>query len=193
MTENDKQTPSEEGRELKFSFRLSKEEKADLELVAKKLAMGNKTNFIIQAVQRFKNHPEQWNFLDSSVIETITNKVDKLTDKVDKSLEKQDETHESLLKIQEINLQMRQLLAHQDENSHTADLQENIKTRLLNYENLSELNTYKSVEDFLTEEFPDKEQEIIEGKIYNEILLELMQENYLEYNVRSKTLKWSEK
>ena len=192
MVENDKQTPDEEGREITFAFRLSKEDRDALDKIAKKLAMGNKTNFLIGAIQRFKDHPEQWNVLEDSFIKEIVTKKE-LKQTKEEILQKQDENIETLLKTQEIILQMRQLIIHQQENSHTADLQEEIKTKLLNYENLSELSTYKSVEEFLIQEFPDKEQEIIEDKIYNEILLELMQEGDLKYNIRSKTLKWSEK
>ena len=129
MEENEKRTPEEEGRELKFSFRLSKEEKADLEHVAKKLAMGNKTNFIIQAVQRFKDHPEQWNLLGESVIQNLVTK-EELKQTKEEILQKHEETIENLLKTQEIISQMQFLLAHQQENSHKADFQDNIKFKV---------------------------------------------------------------
>lgn len=189
MSENEEKEQEGEGREITFAFRLSKEDRDTLEEVSKKLAMNNKTNFLIGAIRRFKDHPEQWNVLEDSVIKGMASKKD-LQQMEQRILQKQEESIENLLKTQEIISQMQYLLAHQKDNSQKADLQEDIKTRLLNYENLSELNTYKSVEEFLIEEFPDEKQWIVEEKVYNEIMLELMQEGYLEYNSRSRKLKW---
>ena len=86
---------------------------------------------------------------------------------------------------------MSQLLIHQQENGEKADLLEEIKHKLLNYDKLAELNTYQKIEDFLVQEYPSREEEITDDKIYNEILIELMQEGFLSYKVRSRRLKWS--
>ncbi len=189
LEENGNQTEEGEGKEFKFGFRLSKEDKIDLDEVANKLAMGNKTNFIIGAIRKFKDHPEQWNIMGDSVIENLVTK-EELKQTKEEILQKQEETIESLLKTQEAINQMQYLIAHQKENSHKADLLEDIKSGILNYENRKELETYKKVEEFLVQKFPDEEQWIVEEKIYNEIILELMQEGFLEYKVRSRTLKW---
>lgn len=189
LSENDENEQEGEGREITFAFRLSKEDKAVLDDLAKKLAMGNKTNFLIGAIQRFKDHPEQWNVLEDSIIKGMATKKD-LKQMEERMLQKQEENIETLLKTQEIILQMQQLIIHQQENGVIADLQQEIKVALSNYENHADLDSYKKVEEFLVQEFPDKEQELLNDKIYNEILLELMQEGYLEYNVRSRRLKW---
>lgn len=183
MTENDENELEGEGKGIVFSYRLLKEDKADLEKTAKILTRGNKTELLIQGVRKYLKRPELWEIGDAPIITDTATKED-LHLLGDRLFQQQQET------LQKLH-QMSQLLIHQQENGEKADLLEEIKQKLLNYDKLVELDTYKKIEDFLVQEYPSREEEITDEKVYNEILLELMQEGFLAYKVRSRRLKWS--
>jgi len=175
---------TDEGKDKRkvFSFRLSKEKEKDLEEVTRLLSDGNKTEFFKRAIDFFKENPDLYRKGKVQV-------ADSQVTKEDLEALKGDLFHllnQRLSFIQE----MTQLLLDQKENGNKASRIDSIKTILLEYKNLSELDTYGKVEQYLVEKLPDLKEEIEEHRIYNDVLFELMQEGHVVYNQRSKKLHW---
>ncbi|MHA1971586.1 MAG: hypothetical protein ACTSW1_01265 [Candidatus Hodarchaeales archaeon] len=187
MSGKDKQTDKKGEKETKFTFRLSEEDKDDLEYLATQLADGNKSLFLVRAIQKFRRKPELWNNLDNTIIEDVKQDIAELREELVKMQSQTFEQNQRMLNAIE---QMATFLLHQQENNQIEDFQAQIENALLEHPNPKEINTYKKIEDFLVSKFPDKEKELREDRVYNDVILELLRKEQVEYNVRSRKLKW---
>jgi len=175
---------TDEGKEKRkiFSFRLSKEIEKDLDSVTKQLPGVNKTDFFKGAITFFKDNPKLFGQGKVNVADSQVTKEDLEELKGDLF----HQLNQNLSYIQE----MTQLLLDQKENGHQTTRIDSIKTVLKECKNLSELDTYGKVEQYLVKMLPNLKEEIKENRIYNDVLFELMQEGHVIYNQRSKKLNW---
>lgn len=65
-----------------------------------------------------------------------------------------------------------------------------IEQHLRSFINLVDLNTYEKLEKYLTQKFPEMTSELIDGKIYYEIVYKLLQQGDVMYNNRTRKLVW---
>ncbi|MFX0058390.1 MAG: hypothetical protein ACFE8J_08835 [Candidatus Heimdallarchaeota archaeon] len=182
MSGNKEKTEKGQGKQKTLAFRLSEEEDKDLTDVSNTLARGVKTDFIRNAIRFFKENPDLYGQGTVNVAESQVTKEDLEELKGDLF----HQLNQNLSFIQE----MTQLLLDQKENGRRATRINDIKTILLEHTNLAELDTYGKIEQFLVEELPELKDEIVENRIYNDVLFELMQEGHVIYNQRSKKLNW---
>ncbi|MFX0172038.1 MAG: hypothetical protein ACFE9L_08965 [Candidatus Hodarchaeota archaeon] len=182
MSGNKEKTEKGQGKQKTLAFRLSEEEDRDLTDLSNSLARGIKTDFIRTSIEFFKNNPDLYGQGTVNVAESQVTKEDLEELKGDLF----HQLNQNLSFIQE----MTQLLLDQKENGRRTTKIDSIKTVLLECKNLTELDTYGKVEHYLVEKLPELKDEIVENRIYNDVLFELMQEGHVIYNQRSKKLNW---
>lgn len=179
---NNKQKGLGEKKIKMFGFRLDSSTRKDLDEVVENLAGGNRTDFFKNSIRFFKDNPELYH---QGKVQTADNLVTK-DDLENTKLDILSYLNQQMRVIQE----MAQLVQNQRQNGVKIDQLEDMKEALLSYDQLAELDDYGKVEGFLFKTFPEWETSIVADKLYNEVLLELMQDGKLVYDTRLKNLNW---
>ena len=66
-----------------------------------------------------------------------------------------------------------------------------IERTLFSYDGLAKLDTYDKLEGFLVLKFPEWESDLVDEKIYYDLVYRFLQKGDVKYNERLKKLIWS--